>query len=178
MKEIVTGIYQIRNIIGGKIYIGSAINLEGRKRGHFSKLINGKHHSCYLQNAYNKYGENSFVFEILEYCEKECLIEREQFYIDALCPEYNIAPKAGSSLGVKYTAEARIKMSMAKIGKKFTDEHRANISAAKIGKKHTAEHCAKISVANIGKTNALGYRHTAEAREKISAANRRRKKKI
>lgn len=37
-----------------------------------------------------KHGYNAFTLDILEYCEKEELITREQYYIDKLSPSYNI----------------------------------------------------------------------------------------
>lgn len=64
-----SGIYQIRNINNNKLYIGSAVNLIKRKNGHFSALFKNKHENNKLQNAYNKYGKETFIFEILEYCE-------------------------------------------------------------------------------------------------------------
>jgi group I intron endonuclease len=62
-----------------------------------------------------KYGHSTFKLEILEYCEADRLIilEREQYYIDLLKPEYNILKIAGSPLGYKHTEE-----SLAKIGEK------------------------------------------------------------
>jgi group I intron endonuclease len=61
-----SGIYQIRNIINDNIYIGSAYNLYDRFRTHYSNLKLNKHHNQHLQNSYNKYGGDSFVFEVLE----------------------------------------------------------------------------------------------------------------
>jgi hypothetical protein len=60
-----TGIYCIFNKITKKRYIGSASGKHGfraRWRNHKWRLRNGKHHSLYLQNAWNKYGEDSFEF--------------------------------------------------------------------------------------------------------------------
>jgi len=42
--------------------------------------------------------------EKLEYCDKELLIEREQYYFDLLKPEYNILDFAYSSIGFKHSA--------------------------------------------------------------------------
>lgn len=176
---MLSGIYQIRNKINGHLYVGSAADLDKRKSRHFGDLSRGKHHSCYLQRSYAKYGQSAFVFEVLEYCEKLNLVEREQIYIDALRPVYNIAQRAGSCLGVKHTAETRAKMSAAhkdilaetraKLsaagkGRIFTVETREKISAALRGKARTAEHKARLSVAHIGK------KPTAETRAKLSAA--------
>jgi len=77
------GIYKIENLVDGKIYVGSSIELIKRKSKHFYLLRKGIHDNIHLQNAYNKFGENSFVFIILEYCVVENLIDRENYYIFA-----------------------------------------------------------------------------------------------
>ena len=51
-----------------------------------------------------KNGYSNFKFEILEYCDtKGIVIEREQYYIDLIKPEYNILEKAGSLIGFKHS---------------------------------------------------------------------------
>lgn len=77
------GIYQIRNVINNKIYIGSTNNFEKRFKTHFRNLNKQIHPNKYLQSAVNKYGLDNFKFEIVEELE-DCLklLEREQFYID------------------------------------------------------------------------------------------------
>lgn len=60
------GIYQIRNLINNKIYLGSAYNLYNRYRIHKSTLINNKHDNEHLQRSFNRYGRDNFVFELLE----------------------------------------------------------------------------------------------------------------
>ena len=51
-----SGIYQIRNLVNGKIYVGSSVNLETRKTPHYWELENNRHNNQHLQRAYNKYG--------------------------------------------------------------------------------------------------------------------------
>jgi group I intron endonuclease len=46
-----------------------------------------------------KYGYSAFSLYILEYCNKEDLISREQYYLDLYKPEYNVLKIAGSSVG-------------------------------------------------------------------------------
>lgn len=98
MREVTTGIYQIT--IANKRYIGSAVNAERRWYRHKSELHNNKHPNQKLQRAYNKYGSEQTVFEIVEVVEDiECLIPREQHWIDTQRPELNIRPVAESNLG-------------------------------------------------------------------------------
>lgn len=71
-------IYQIRNIINNKKYIGSTVSLPRRYYWHKRALKKGQHHSIALQRAWDKYGENSFVFEVIKICSKsERLIEEQ-----------------------------------------------------------------------------------------------------
>ena len=71
-----------------------------------------------INKALLKYGYSSFSLYILEYCDPNQVLKREQYYFDLLKPEYNILKKAGSSLGFKHSKEALAKMSNSKIGKK------------------------------------------------------------
>lgn len=109
----ICGIYCIKNTIDNNIYIGSSIDINKRKKQHFSALKNNKHHSRYLQRSFNKYKENNFSFSILEECESENLLIREQHFIDILNPRYNICKIAGNSLGTKRTQEAKLNISKA-----------------------------------------------------------------
>lgn len=63
-----------------------------------------------------KHDLDNFSLSILEYCEPGQCLEREDYYIKLLKPEYNILQKAGSSLGIKRQDETRAKMSLAKKG--------------------------------------------------------------
>lgn len=65
-----------------------------------------------LCNAILKYGIANFSLYILEYCEPDIIIEREQFYLDLLKPEYNICKIAYSALGRKLSEEAKINLSI------------------------------------------------------------------
>lgn len=106
-----SGVYQILNIIDNKMYIGSSINVSSRLKTHIYNLKNNKHCNKHLQSAWDKYGEENFIFEILErVCNKENLIEREQYWIDKLIPQYNIRLEAKSNLGLKASEKTRAKM--------------------------------------------------------------------
>lgn len=74
-------IYQILNTVNNKRYIGRTINWRGRKSNHKGSLRKNKHHSAHLQHAWNKYGEDSFLFEVIEECENHKLPEREGYWI-------------------------------------------------------------------------------------------------
>jgi group I intron endonuclease len=106
-----SGIYQIRNLVNNHFYIGQSINLKNRKRYHFSRLKNCIHKNPYLQNAYNKYGKDNFVFEILLICEIPELTYYEQKYFDILKPEYNIRKECiDSNKGLKHSEKTKKKL--------------------------------------------------------------------
>lgn len=89
------GIYKIENMNNGKFYIGSSKRVEARWSNHKKDLKQQRHHSVYLQASYNKHGVDNFTFEIIELCEEDKLLEREQFYLDTLKPAYNTEKIAG-----------------------------------------------------------------------------------
>lgn len=122
-----SGIYQIKNNVTNKIYIGSSDNFERRRGQHFWRLQSGSHHSIHLQHSFNKYGEEAFEFSIIEECEIDVLFEREQYYLDTLLYSkeycltkgeddrfmrlgYNVCPIAGRSEGRPHTQEGLKKM--------------------------------------------------------------------
>jgi len=193
------GIYKITNTVNGRFYIGSSQDIPLRWRQHKSHMNRNCHSNRHLQNSWNKHGEGSFTFEVLEYCEKERLIEREQFYIDNEKPAYNISPTAGNCLGVKRTDETKRKLSgkhngmygrsgesNPNYGKHHSEEARAKMSEAAKGRVFSEETRAKMSLAGKGKPKigetkrkmseaAKGRVFSEETRRKISEAAKGRK---
>ena len=137
MQHIV-GIYKITNIVNNKIYIGSSNDVFKRKREHISALKNNTHCNIHLQRAYNYYGEDSFIFEVIELCEEGNLLEVEQKYLDKYFDDgincYNenpIANKPPSRKGCEpwnknkqnvYSKETLIKLRNSKIGIPCSEE--------------------------------------------------------
>lgn len=123
-----SGIYKIVNLVNGQMYIGSAKHLRKRYRSHIVDFKNNRN-SPNLQNAWNKYGTDIFVNQLLEIVEDQNqLIEREQHYFNTLLFAqeyiksnhkdrrfiefgYNINPIAGSSLGMKSKLSTKKKKS-------------------------------------------------------------------
>lgn len=87
-----SGIYQIKNLISGAIYVGSASRFKKRWNDHRRSLTKGVHHTKYLQNSYSKHNvevgnDNMFVFSVLEVMEKSSKEERlirEEWWIQKL----------------------------------------------------------------------------------------------
>ena len=85
-KQKICGVYKITNRVNGKIYVGSSKNIYERWNQHKDKLRNNCHDNAHLQNAWIKYGENNFKFEIIEECDPNVQFEREQYYLNTLNP--------------------------------------------------------------------------------------------
>lgn len=170
-----SGIYEIRNTLNGKRYIGSAVEFGNRWRVHSQSLQRGDHHSRQLQRAWRKYTPAAFQFNKILECAPEHLLMYEQRLIDGLKPEYNTNPTAGSMLGFKHSEESRAKMQASRMaydfsywrGKTRSEETKAKISASRKGKgggPRSPERLAKISAALKGRII------TDEQRAKISQA--------
>lgn len=85
------GIYLITNTHNGNVYVGQSKSISDRVVGHFQSLRRGKHSNPYMQNSYNKHGEDAYVVSVLEYVKSfEDLNDREQYWINTLKPDYNI----------------------------------------------------------------------------------------
>jgi len=104
-----------------------------------------KNNKSIIYRALLKYGYSQFSLEILEYCEPENCITREQYYLDLLPHEYNILPNAGSLRGFRHSEETRAKLSTAMEGEKnsmygqkrtHSEETRAKQAAGVEGEKN------------------------------------------
>lgn len=168
-KNIWCGIYCIKNKITNKVYIGQSKNIKSRWRKHKSELKNGTHDNDYLQMAWDKYGENNFIFRVLELCDENDLDEKECYYIkyyDATNKDYGYNLKDGGQHG-KMTEYSRKKLSEA-IKHSFEGPERRKKSIESAYKQwQNPEIKQKI----MGKNNGMyGKHHTEEAKEKISKA--------
>lgn len=152
------GVYVITNDVNGHRYVGSAVSFKKRFREHQRQLSEGRHHSRYLQRAWDKYGADAFRFKPILYCDRHSLIGYEQNAMDAMRPEYNIAPVAGSQLGYRHSEETRAKLRAARARNGFSPMR---------GRTHTDEAKKKISENRKGK-GGTGW--TQQRRERISAA--------
>jgi len=77
-KEMKTegGVYQIRNIKNQKVFVVATPNLK-TINGRQIELLRGGHKNRQLQEEYNQFGQEAFVFEVLEVLE-----EKEEGFFD------------------------------------------------------------------------------------------------
>lgn len=136
-----TGIYSISNRINGKRYIGSTYcNFYDRFCAHRSTLNRTCHSSILLQRAWDKYGVDTFEFEVIEICSVH-LDERELFYINLYQSHdpkfgYNISKETNNArLGHQQSEESRKKISQKLKGIKRSEVTKSKMSSAKSGTK-------------------------------------------
>lgn len=160
-KQYVSGIYCIESECGKK-YIGSAIKLKMRYGVHVNQIKNQRHDNPRIQNFVNKYGVDKLTFYTLELCEKDKLIEREQYYIDTINPFFNVLRIAGNTAGNKPW-----------LGRKHSDETKAKISATNIATKSLSLKPKKVRPSrdeNIAKLIVLS--RTPESRKRNSEVHK------
>lgn len=168
-----SGIYRFTNKLNGNIYIGSSKDLRVRfytyyKISPLSRNVN----NTIIAKALLKYGFSNFSLEILEYCGILELLEREQYYIDLLSPSYNVAKKAGSNLGIKFSDEFKSKIRKVRLGQTHSAETKLLMSQIHSGennsmfnKTHTEQTKELIRLSKVGKVRDI------KTREAISASN-------
>lgn len=139
-----SGIYLITNTVNNKVYVGQSINLWTRvNEGYLQKLDKNKSHNKHLQRAWDKYGKESFTFEVLEYVNFNELNERETLWIQKYesfinNKGYNIIPQGGSNQGMIVSEATREKISNATKGennpffrKRHTEETKSYLGEIK-----------------------------------------------
>ena len=175
------GIYLLRNLINGKIYVGKAKNFDDRFRRHKQSELLPHNSQSRIINAIKKYGWQAFSIEILEVCdETDELLDKEAGWIKALNATdnkigYNILVYSTDWTGHRHSEEAKQKLSL--IAKaRFSKENNPMF-----GKKHSAESIRKMSEVKLaralrGKDSPnFGKKFTAERKQKLKDAWARRK---
>lgn len=169
----ITAVYQIRNVINDKCYIGGSTNLKARWTQHKADLRHNNHQNKRLQDSWNEYGEDYHVFEILETVDSGDVHEREQYWLDKESPEYNISPYANKPplFGRKMSEEGRRKISeflkgnTIRRGKKFSEESRRKLSESQ-KKRYKENPCSEETRRKLSEANK-GKKHSEETKEKI-----------
>lgn len=150
-----TCVYRIRNLINGKVYIGSAVDVNVRWYYHKYQLGKHNHHSKHLQRAWEKYGDANFVFEIIEETSISDLLKREQYYLDTIMPwnvniGYNTNMNAKTRLGIRHSEESKEKNRMSQLKRKDINvQQQIGKNGYWYGKQQSAQSSMKKSNANI-----------------------------
>jgi len=143
------GIYKITNISNDKIYIGKSLLIKYRWKKHLWFLKKGIHVNKHLQSAFVKHGENSFIFDIIEYCNIEEVNDREKYWVSLLdsCNPLKGYNKTKGGDGLVATKEIKNKISKSLKGRKHSEERKVNQSKSHIGIKASNEQKINMSLA-------------------------------
>ena len=175
-------IYKIINLVNDKFYVGSTINRKVRFRQHRKLLRGNRHHCKHLQASWNKYGEEKFVFKVIEEVpETLSLQEVEDRWLkehvgkpycynsgfSSEAPWRNAPPEKTPNFG-RVMAEGQKEKISATLKEFYADI----TNHPRFGKRHTEEVKERIRQKKLANpTRAwLGKERSAETKEKISAA--------
>ena len=162
------GIYKIINVVNNKFYVGSAVNFQKRKMRHFNELRQTKHNNSKLQNAWNKYGEKSFVFVVVEeITDRSLLLDAENKWlkehvgkdycynlgVDATAPMLGFKGELSPTYGYKHTPESLKKISKTSKSRIQTDAEKAKRRQTMLGHPVSIVTKVKISATLSGPGN-------------------------
>lgn len=179
------GIYKIINVVNNKFYVGSAVDLKRRKTRHFSELRNKKHPNGHLQAAWIKYGEQAFVFVVVEELPDDAdLLAAENVWlkehvgkeycynlgVDATAPTLGMSGELSPTWGYKHTEEAKAVIAASSRGRSQDKETIRKKTAHLIGKPKSAEVRAKISATLSGEGNYWYGKKRPDHGAKVSRA--------
>lgn len=197
----VSGIYTVTNLVNGKIYLGKSNDLNHRKEEHYRLLRRGVHKNSYIQSSWNIYGEENFLYEILEYHDEKYLPSMEHWWATMLNVHnseygYNLMPthpyktylwskemllkreatrkKNAEERGYYNSPEAREKMSKSAMGKVISEHQRELARIANTGRKRTPESIEKTASKIRGRKR--GNKNSPEILKRIADKLRGRKR--
>lgn len=177
------GIYKIINVANNKFYVGSAVDLKRRKMRHYAELRHGKHNNRHLQAAWVKYGEQAFVFVVVEELADDAdILTAENVWlkehvgkdycynigVDATAPMMGMSGELSPTWGRKRTPEELAAQNWA--GRTHTPEAKEAIRAYLLGKPKSAEVRAKISATLSGEGNFWYGKKRPDHGAKVSRA--------
>lgn len=142
-----SGIYRIRNLKDGKIYIGQGADILSRWRQHRYFLSKGNHTNRKLQSAWDHHGADSFIFEVVKECLPEVIGDEEIAALAAVPKElqYNLGAAGYSpTVGIVKTEDNRLKVSRAGGGRPFFAE---NLTTGEVRR---FEHAGENQLAGTG----------------------------
>jgi group I intron endonuclease len=172
-------IYEIKNTVNGKRYVGRTSRYRARTSRHKSDLRNNTHHNSSLQRDWGEFGEPAFTFSILSEVENlEDAVFAEQSLLDSGRGKdlYNIGPSTcGDNLTFNPDRDdivSRITDAINERYESMSPEDRKVIHGSHIngmtGRTHSDEVKSAARERALGNSWAKGHKRTPEQREKLS----------
>jgi group I intron endonuclease len=199
--ERISGIYLILNTSNSKKYVGKSQHIFSRWRAHLKTLRNGIHPNPHLQRAWQKYGEESFTFLILEEAGPDLLGVREACLIRHFSSGrresgYNLVeatPEGHRMISEETRAKMRASQKAAwvrtrdrRIPAMLASGHLEALRQGNVGRSASPETKARMSQSHLGRPQSeahkkaradarRGWIPSSETRAKIGAAHKGRR---
>lgn len=90
-----SGVYVIINLINGKYYVGSSVDIKVRLKNHLFCLTKNKHHNKHLQNDWNYFGQDKFTVKVVSIGDD--FLKKEQELLFDRTNSYNICNVVGET---------------------------------------------------------------------------------
>lgn len=179
------GIYKIINVINDKFYVGSAVDLKRRKTRHFSELRKGKHNNRHLQAAWNHYGDQAFIFVVVEDIATDAdLLAAENVWlhahvgkdycynigVDATAPMLGMSGESSPTWGYRHSPDNLKRIGTASKARVQSDEEKVKRRETMRGVPQPAAVRAKISATLSGEGNFWYGKKRPEHGAKVSRA--------
>lgn len=174
MNKMNSGIYKITCLSNGQFYIGKSKSLTKRRKSHFRELKYNRHENNRLQRCFNKYGEDSLVFEVIIECNPDLLNILEQYLLDEwvgfqICLNISQSSQCPSNLGKSMSDITKHKLRLAH--KKFDDAEEKKIAfeylMGESGRSLAAKYgCCLTSIQHVLKFQEVKPRTLSEAQSK------------
>lgn len=180
MREKEVGVYRITSP-DGVTYVGSSTNIKSRLSKHMYLLNTGKHHVKSMQAQWLN-GARDFVFEVIEHCEAERLIERERYWVRSFEKVHNVYTSIPEKFVPVDCSDGKRYESFCDAAKEFgvrpsfikhlTNTQRqgrlgVRFKLASDGWREVLSHYDQIKATRLKNG---GYRHSEEARQKMRYA--------
>lgn len=150
-----SGIYAILNTCNNKTYIGQSKSVKQRIARHKSELKHNKHRNIYLQREYNKYGEECFVFKVLEFCEEYNLSKSEKLYIEIFRSNFY-----NKGFNLTNGGESTVWNDEAK-------KRRTGSGNPMYKRKLSKEHVEALRIANLGSSDKITAQQVEDIKNKL-----------
>jgi len=157
-----TGIYVIRDLVDGKVYVGQSVDVVHRLGDHKRMLEKGEHPNAKMQMSYDAH-DGRFAFKLLEECDKAHLDEREVFwiaYFDSMNPEFGYNRETGGRVGCRWGEESR--------------RNRCGSGNPMFGRKHSEEFVEFIRLKNRASSDKLTEGDVIDIKKRIIVGERQK----
>ena len=180
--DTICGIYMIRNVVNGKVYVGKSFDIKKRWANHRYELNKGIHVNNHLQSAWNKYGEDSFEFSIIEECSEDELSNKEIYWIKKMNAYRNGYNQTEGGEGAHLPEDVKKKIGEASKNWWSNPENKSKMSEARkgegsfwYGKTFPEDMVAKLSESHKNPSDEIRQKNSESHKGKKLSEEQKRK---